>query len=340
VVEGHLRRLVLAATAALVLLGSCRGGCQRLVGKRDALEETLGRLPADARFVAHVDVAKVRATPFWARLSALAEDSPEDKKRIDALSARTGLDPLKQIHRVTAGFPDNARESGRYALLIDGEGFDERRLVAYARDEAALRGAKIEQRSEHGHTLWASTGPDRVAGFFTGPGHFLLGAGGWGETMAALASGARGATAADNAELIHLCRRIDAHRALWFAALVPVDLRQMLLADPKHDHAASVTRMAAALDLGPGLTAELVADLSNAGDARALVERIQATVREAKRNAAVLMLGLGPYLDALDARADGPTLRVSISLAEPQVTDLLDRLGALARSAREKSNPK
>jgi hypothetical protein len=335
-----MRYTLPAVTAALLLLGSCRGGCQRLVGKRDALGDTLALLPGDARFVAYVDVAKVRATPFWARLSALAEESADDKKRIQTLTDRTGLDPLKQIHRLVAGFPDNARESGRYALLIDGEGFDERRLVAYARDEAALRGGKIEQRTERGRTLWASTGPDRIAGFFTGPGRFLLGAGGWAETMAALAGGASVPSAADNVELVNLCRRIDARRALWFAALVPLDLRQMLLADPKHDHAASVTRLAAALDLGPGLTAELVADLSNAGDARALVERIQATVREAKRNAAVLMLGLGPYLDALDARADGPTLRVTVALAEPQVVDLLDRLSALARSAREKKAPK
>jgi hypothetical protein len=78
-----------------------------------------------------------------------------------------------------------------------------------------------------------------------------------------------------------------------------------------------------------------VADLSNAADAAALVARLQTTVRESKRNAKMLMLGLGPYLDALDARADGPTLRVSLALAEGQVKDLIDRLGGLARLARK-----
>jgi hypothetical protein len=335
-------RLAGAATvAALLLAGACRGGCQRLSRARDPRQQTLAVLPAETRLVAFVDVAKIRATPFWARLSALAEDSPEDRKRIAELTARTGLDPLRQIHRVVAGFPDSALESGRYALVFEGDGFDERRLVSYARDEAALRGAKIEQRNEHGQTLWASPGPKKITGLFTGPDRFLLGAGGWGETMAALARGASGVpSAAENAELVNLCRRIDARRALWFANLVPSDLRAMLLANPKHDSAASVTRLAAALDLGPGLTAELVADLSNANDARALVEDIQASVQAAKRNAAVLMLGLGPYLDAVNARAEGPSLRITVALAEAQVMDLLDRLSALARSQREKAAKK
>src|SRR5262249_10976595 len=138
----------------------------------------------------------------------------------------------------------------------------------------------------------------------------------------------------DNLELVHLVERVDRGRALWFAALVPPDLRKSLIADPKLASAGSMSRLAAAADLGPGLTADLVADFSNAADAQALVARLQTTVRESKRNAKMLMMGLGPYLDALTARADGPTLRVSLALAEGQVKDLIDRLGGLLRLAR------
>lgn len=340
-----VRALITAsAVAALLLAGGCRGGCQG-PAQPAAVDPTLALLPAEVRLVASVDLARIRTTPLWTRVAALAADDPADRRRIETLTARTGLDPLRQIHRITAAFPDDARTAGQFALIIDGEGFDEKRLVAYARQEAASRGVTVEARTHGAHTLWTSAGPERTAGFFLGPGRFVLGSGGWGEAVADLVDQRsrppdRAATplrsAADNAELVRLATRIGrrAGRALWFAAIVPLDVRRLLMADPRGDTAASVTRLAAAADLGPVLDAEMVADLSNSEDARLLVERINTSVRQAKGNARVLMLGLGPYLDALTARAEGPTLRVTVSLAEPQVKDLLDRLSAFARLAR------
>jgi hypothetical protein len=314
----------------VLALASCRRGPGAVA--RDPL---LAGLPAETRVVASVDLARVRAAPLWARLAALAEDDAGDRARIQALTARTGLDPLRQIRRIVAAFPDSARARGQFALVVDGQGFDEKRLVAYARQEGAARGLHIEASSRGGRTLWASTGPERTAGFFVGSDRFVLGGGGWAELMLALADAApRPPSAADSEELAHLSARIDRTRALWFAAIIPLDVRRVLLDDPRHDSAASVTRLAAAIDLGPGLTADLVADLSNGVDARVLVERIQVSVREAKRNAKVLMLGLAPYLDALSARAEGPSLRVKLALTEPQVRDLVDRLIGLLRVAR------
>jgi len=315
----------LLAPLLVLLVAGCRGGCRR---EAPAPELLLARLPRGATFVAAVDLARVRTTALWSRISAQAEESPEDKKSLQRLTERTGLDPLKQIHRIVAAFPDNARQSGQFALLIDGEGFDEQRLVAYAREQ----GGKIETRARNGRTLYTS---GSTAAFFIGQTRFVLGGGGWAEAMADLAPAGPG-SAADNPEMVRLVERVDRGRALWFAAVVPADLRNGLQADPKLASAASISRLAASADLGPGLNADLVADLSNAADAQALVARIQTTVRESKRNAKMLMLGLGPYLDALDARADGPTVRVSLALAEGQVKDLIDRLGGLARLARKK----
>jgi len=318
-----LRSARVLALLGLILVG-CRGGCRR---ESPAPELLLARLPRGTTFVATVDLARVRATALWSRISAQAEESAEDRKSLQRLTERTGLDPLKQIHRVVAAFPDNARQSGQFALLIDGEGFDEQRLVAYAREQ----GGKIEARTRNGRTLYGS---GNTGAFFVGRTRFVLGGGGWAEAMADLADGGTG-SAAGNPEMVRLVERVDRGRALWFAAVVPADLRNDLLADPKLASAASISRLAASVDLGPGLNADLVADLSNAADAAALVARLQTTVRESKRNAKMLMLGLGPYLDALDARADGPTLRVSLALAEGQVKDLIDRLGGLARLSRK-----
>jgi hypothetical protein len=326
--------LVLVAAAA-----SCRGGCGR-ESPAAARDRVLGALPAGTRFVASVDVAKIRSTALWSRISALAENQASDRGRIQSLTARTGFDPLRQIHRIVAAFPDDARTSGQFALVFEGAGFDESRLVAFAREEAVAGGGRLEVRSRGQRTLYAGGGADRAAGFFDGHSRFLLGAGGWAEAMADLADGVAGTTsAADDAELAHLVGRIDPGRAIWLAAIVPLDLRKRLMADPKLESAGSLTRLAASADLGPGLVAEMVADLSNAADARTLVSRIQTTLRESKRDAKVLMMGLGPYLDAVEARADGPTLRVKVTLAEGQVKDLLERLTGLSRLARARRTP-
>lgn len=316
---------------AVALGAGCRGGCG--AGRAPARDELLSRLPVETRFVASVDLAKIRSTALWSQLSAFSQEDPADRKRIEELTARTGLDPLRQLDRIIAAFPDSARERGQYALVIDGRGFDEKRLVDYARAESPQ--SQIQPVVRGQHTLW--TGSGKTAGFFPGATRFVLGGGGWAEQLADLTGPGPHPSAADNDELVRLCARLDRHRALWFAAIVPLDVRQMLLSDPRHDSAASVTRLTAAADLGPGLVAEMVADLSNADDAKVLVQRIQTSVREAKRDGKVLMLGLAPYLDAITARADGPTLRVTLSLAEPQVKDLVDRLAGFLRLARGRS---
>ncbi len=315
---------------------SCRGGCWRDEPKV-AAPATLALLPADARLVASVDFARIRATPSWSKVSELAAGDAADRKILDELLARTGLDPLRQVHRMVAAFPDDARASGRFALVIDGAGFDEMRLITYARDRAHLRGRDLVSRSYRRHTLWssASAADQSVAGFFASPKRFVLGGGGWAEAMVDLMdAGATGKSAADNSELGNLCQRVDTGRSAWFCGVIPPDLRKQLLAALPLDPAASVTRLAAALDLGPGLDVDLTADLSNAADAKIQADKITAALRDARGSARVLMLGLGPYLDHITAAADGPGLRVHAALGETQVNDLLGRLGGLVRLVR------
>jgi hypothetical protein len=328
----HTRtRFALALT--LLLAAGCGRGCG---ARTPAPDRLLSSLPAGTRFIVSIDVARIRASSLWSRVAALAEEAPEDKQRLARLTQRTGLDPLRQIHRIVAAFPDNARAQGTFALIIEGQGFDEERLVAFAREDS---GAKLEARARGRRRLWSS-GAGRPAAFFDGTTRVVLGAGAWADTMADLADGVPGVrSAADDLELVHLVARAQPGRALWFAALVPLDVRQALMADPHLDSAGSVTRLAASVDLGPGLAAELVADLSNAADARTLEGRIATTVRESKRNAKLLMLGLGPYLDALEAHADGPSLRVKLVLGEPQTKDLLERLSGFLRLARKRAPP-
>jgi hypothetical protein len=317
---------------------ACRGGCFREEGGALA-RGALSRFPAQTQVVVSIDFQRIRATQIWQRLSTLAGEDPADRKLIDEFRTRTGLDPFRQIHRLVAAFPEEARKSQAFGLVIEGEGFDEKRLLTYARDQARLRGSELQPRSHGSYTLWQTRAPGGVAGFFSGRGRFVLAGGGWAEQMATLAGGPApsGTTAQKNPMLLRLVERLDVKRSIWMAALVPDETRARLRADPRFGAQASVMRFGAGLDFGPGLRGELDAELSNAEDARALVGRFDAFLRAARKSPEALLIGAGPYLDAITSRADGPRALVQVELDQARTGELLQRLMGFLRLKRDKN---
>jgi hypothetical protein len=116
-------------------------------------------------------------------------------------------------------------------------------------------------------------------------------------------------------------------------------MRRALQGDPQTRAASSLTNLVVGVDLGLGLDAVVVGDVATAADAQALATKMQETLRDAKRSAQILMLGLGPYLDGVTARASGQRFELHASLGEAQVDDLLARLGAFLSLARQGHAP-
>ena len=77
------------------------------------------------------------------------------------------------------------------------------------------------------------------------------------------------------------------------------------------------------------MEAQLLADLATAAEAKSLALKVTESLRDAKRNPQVLMLGMGPYLDGVTATAVDHTFTVHATLSEPAFDDLLARLGGL-----------
>jgi hypothetical protein len=293
-------------------------------------------MPAETKILASIDFGRLRATPVWAALASLRAEEERDRKLIEELVARTGLDPFRQIHRVVLAFPEDARTRGEMAVVIEGDVFDQRRLLTYIGDQARLKGRSLTQSARRRRTLWSYGGELPATGFFVDDRRIVIGTGGWAEKVADTADGVPGArSVTDAGELQRLIDRAGAARGLVAAALVPESTRRRLLGDLASETQASVLRLAASADFGPGLDAELVAEMSNAADARALVETFRTFVQEGKRSPQVLLLGAGPYLDALTARADGPTARFRLALGEAQTRELLDRLKGLLKLRRQ-----
>ncbi len=325
---------------ALGLAGACRDGCAHKTDPAATVQGRLALLPEPVRVVVSLDAAKLRASPAAAKLAALGKQDPDGDRALQELTRRTGFDPLTQLDSVLVGFPEDARQRGELALVVRAEHLSEARLVGYVRDQLQKKGDDLVSAPHGRLTLWSARSNPDVAGFFVGDKTFVLGAGGWAPRLADLAETAHpGDSAATNIDLGRLTERAAGH-ALWAAAIVPAETRRALLqGEPALRGAASLMNLVVGIDLGRGLDALVVGDVATTADAQALVAKMQETLRDAKRNAQILMLGLGPYLDGVTAHASEQRFELRASLTEPQLDDLLARLGAFLALARQGRAP-
>jgi len=296
---------------AAVAVASCRGGCHKGEDRAATVEGRLALFPAATRVVAALDAAKLRSSPAAGKLAALAQQSDADRREIEDFAKRTGFDPLTQLESLTVAFPEEARAKGELGLVLRGRGLDEVRLIAYARDQLQKSGDDLVAKPHGRFTLWSSRRDPTVAGFFVDR-----------------------QSAATNVDLVRLVERAAGTHAIWAAAIVPEATRRELAADPASAAAAGVLTMSAGIDLGQGIEGVLLADVATAADAQTLATRATEALRDAKRNAQVLMLGLGPYLDGVTAHADGRTLTLRASLNEAALDDVLGRLKGLLALVR------
>jgi hypothetical protein len=324
------RRVFFPALIALVALGSCRGGCRRADDRAATVEGRLALFPVATRVVAAIDVARLRGSPAAAKLAEKAQQDQADQHEIEEFARRTGFDPLRQLTSVTVAFPEEARAHGEVGMVLRAEKLDETKLVAYVRDQLQKSGDDLVATPHGRFTLWSSKRDPDLVGFFIDAQTFALGAGGWGPKMADLAESARPVdSAATDVDLVNLVERAAGSHALWAAALVPESTRKSLASDPQFSEAASILTLSAAVDLGRGLEAQLLADLATAAEAKSLALKVTEALRDAKRNPQVLMLGIGPYLDGVTATAVDHAFTVHATLSEPAFDDLLARLGGL-----------
>jgi hypothetical protein len=329
---------VVVLVFALASLGAgCRGGCSRQAKSGRPASGALAWFPSETQIVVAVDFARLRATPLWARLAPLATSNADDKVQIDDMVRRTGFDPMRQIDSLMVAFPEEARNGGAMGLVLRGKGFEEARLVAYVRDQVAKQGDDLFSFRRAGRTMWATRREPTVAGFFVDDRSFVLGAGGWAEKMADLSRASPPSGAQTNLPLVHLVERAGVTSSVWAAAIVPAATRALLASEPSLSSGAGINRLAFSVDAASGLRAKLVADLATREQAQAMTDQVARALRSAKQSPQVLLMGIGPYLDGVSARALDVSAEVVVTLTEVQVADGIERarvfLGLLRQGA-------
>ena len=317
---------VVVALAGLVAGGGCKG-CE--APHEAVADRVFLLLPEQAQTVVSLNLREVRESVLWKAVATVGERSSDDLTILAAVKARTGFDPLVDVHRLVLAFPEDARANGEFALVAYGDHFDERRLVAYARDEAKARGFDIHQEEHAGRRLWVgSDARTKRAGFFLDEHTFILGGGGWAPQIAKLAGQPRAALPS-HAELSHLGKRVGTNHAAWAVAVVPSATRARLAAMPRFAATANISRVAVTLDLKQGILATARAELSTKESAQALAAQLNDYLREAKQSPKLLLMGIGPWLEGIAAVAQGPNVSVTMQLNPSQAQGMADRLTAL-----------
>ena len=319
--------------------GACRGGCDRTPASARPAGGSLAWFPPEAQIVLSIDFARLRASPLWERLAPLVSSNPDDQEQLQELTRRTGFDPLRQIDALIVAFPEEARNGGAMGLVVHGREFDETRLVAYVRDQVAKQGDDLFSFRRAGRTLWATRRQPTMAAFFPDNRTLVLGTGGWAEKMAELGRPGQPSGAETNPALVSLVKRAGVDNPVWAAAIVPAATRAQLAADPALASGAGVNRLALGVGLNAGLQAKLVADLASREQAQAMAQQVVDAVRAAKQSPQVLLMGVGPYLDGISARAQDVSTEVVVNLTLTQVNDAVERLRAFLTLLRQKAVP-
>ena len=235
-------------------------------------------------------------------------ESQADKHTIAEFQRRTGFDPAQADlqHHARLSRKRRARAASSASILRGEITSTRRALVAYARDELQKNGDDLVATKRGRFTLWSSRRDPAVVGFFIDEQTFVLGAGSWGA-----AHGRAGG---------HRTTRATAPPPTWiwstWSNAPPARTRsgaprwsprrRAARWPPTHGFAEAASDLHAvppASTSARGSRRCSIADVATADGARALASKVTESLRDAKRNPQVLMLGLGPYLDGRRARS-------------------------------------
>jgi hypothetical protein len=316
--------------AMVVALGAgCgEGGCRR---PGEGFDGALALVPDEAAFALGLDFERLRATALW---RDLPPPPVEEARLLATLREETGFDPMRDVRRLVLAFPEEARMSRAFAVIIEGEHLDGERLLRWARSRAGARGATIEPETIGSRTIWRARGGGvpEIGAFLDGRSRLVLAAGAWIGRMAgpdAVRTAARDGGGAPWSASPSVLRQ---GRVIWGAARIPAATRTALLADRAGLGAmASIERVAFGLEMGTTLAAEVALDLGSAGDVAATMRATSDRLAAARSDPRVALLGLRPLVEAVSLDQRGQRITATLRLSRTESTQIVDRLLALIR---------
>jgi hypothetical protein len=311
-------------------------GCQSCGGAGGgATKEDLALVPKEADVIFAGNVTRMRNTAMWRKMLDMRDSDAQTKKDFDEFVKKCGLDPLQQIDSVFIAFPQAVGDSKEFAAILRGT-FNEQKLVECAKDQAKKDAQELATSEYNGKKLYTSTKQGQAFATFLDAKTVALGGKEWIKKVIDLAAGKKdaGGSAKENEPLMALLKRVKTTDAIWGAGLVPQTTRDQLKNDPNLSAAGSMKDMFGSVDFANGITADLNVDLGSDADAKALVEKINGQLGEAKKNPQFMMAGLTTFLDNVKIEPKAATFHVGITFNQAQVDDLINRIKGLLSSFR------
>jgi hypothetical protein len=267
------------------------------------LHANLRLIPAEARIVLGLDLDRLRMTSTWKDLAA----GPLQDAALLWRGFAKGVDinPLQQVRQVLVAMPGERQTDDRLLVVLRSDALTPTRAAPW-----------LQQHQSQG-----------TAAHFVPPDAIVLAKGAWASQVPGLGRTAgKSPSLADDPELLRLCERAAADHVLWMAATMPSALRRELLAQDHFPDVGSLMRLRASVALDRMLSAEVVAELSNAPDARSLARRLADYLDTAKRHPDMLAQGLAPYLEGVKLAPRGPNLYATLDLPAKQAGEIVARL--------------
>lgn len=315
----------------LVLLAAACGGKKREEPSSSAKSdearkqaaagvEGMSALPADSRIVIAVNVAALRDSRLVARaVGQMLARNPEEKARVEALMARCGIDPSRDLDQVLIGIgPGGTRDE---VVLVAKGKLPEAQLVECVRASLAEKGGALSQKQIAGRTVHVAEqmgAPDPVLFSFGAEGTVVVAKG---EAWLAKAIDPEAPKLKSTPSVVALIERTDSTAPLWGVGLLDPEVGQQLAGVTGGAVKAPVTAAFGHLAVGAsGMSFELNLDLKDPADAERLAKFAHEQL--GKYTVVAQGWGLGAVVGKLKPEARGAQFRLSLELGPDELRQL------------------
>lgn len=277
-------------------------------------------LPADGDIVVQVDVKALVGTALVTDLLKQAKMNPQTAKSFDEMKSQFGVDPEKDIERVTILFP--AKSTTGQALMVVNTTTKYETVLAGLQAEQKKLGKKGMTEKKHAGTTYHvadGVGVARVGQRMVMGDEALL--------LKALDGKGKSGLSASKALTSLANTAAKTGGQIWFAAVLPDEVKAKMAT--QNPEMKDIQTVQGGLDLTDGL--KLRVNMGTAkGAAGAMVTQINQQLDQARKeqagNPMAGAMGLAAIVNGIKAEAAGDEVRVALDLTQAQV----DQLKAMA----------
>lgn len=274
-------------------------------------------LPADGDIVVQIDVKALMGTALVTDLLKQAKMNPQTQSSLDEMKSKFGVDPEKDIERLTILFP--AKSKTGEALMVINTATPFKTVLAGLQKEQADLGNKkgMIQKTHAGTTYHVADG----IGIAQLGGRLVVGDEGL--LQKALAGKGKAGLDGNKSVMALVNQAAKGSGQLWFAAVLPDAVKQQMAA--QNPGMKDISTVLGNLDLAKGLKLRLDLGATKAS-AEKMVALFNTQIAQAKKEQAANpmagAMGLGAIIDGIKAQAVGNDVKVSLDLTEAQVNQL------------------